>query len=207
MASNLITNSEKFISLSATAQALYFHLKANVMDDSYVDNPDAFYARINASEEHLNELLNAMFIIRFGRGVIVIDNWRLHAAISADFPHIEKDILAEDVSGQIEMVFKPNGIASGSDKKSDEAKLKADFEVIYDSYPKKVGRTKAFARYKTWVTSGRRVNGRNKRLTNSIIWDAIAAYKKHMEDTETDLKYYKNFDTFMGDSILDYVEE
>lgn len=85
--------------------------------------------------------------------------------------------------------------------------LERNFKIIYDSYPKKRGRTDAFKRYKAWVTNGRKVNGKNVKLTNRQIWDAIALYKKQMEDKETDLQFYKNFDTFMGDSILDYVME
>ena len=93
------------------------------------------------------------------------------------------------------------------DKKLQEEKLRNDFDTLYKSYPKKVGKTKAFPRYKAWVTNGRKVNGKNVKLTNRQIWDAIALYKKQMEDKETDLQFYKNFDTFMGDSILDYVME
>lgn len=94
-----------------------------------------------------------------------------------------------------------------TDKSAIDEQLKADFETLYKSYPKKAGKTKAFPRYKAWVTNGRKVNGKNVKLTNRQIWDAIALYKKTMEDKETDLQFYKNFDTFMGDSILDYVME
>lgn len=94
-----------------------------------------------------------------------------------------------------------------TDKSTNDEQLKADFDTLYKSYPKKVGKTKAFPRYKAWVTNGRKVNGKNVKLTNRQIWDAISLYKKQMEDKETDLQFYKNFDTFMGDSILDYVME
>lgn len=104
--------------------------------------------------------------------------------------------------------IKNNNICPKSlDKSKQEEQLRADFDTLYSSYPKKVGKTKAFPRYKAWVTSGRKVNGKNVKLTNRQIWDAIALYKKTMEDKETDLQFYKNFDTFMGDSILDYVME
>lgn len=94
-----------------------------------------------------------------------------------------------------------------TDKSANDEQLKTDFDTLYKSYPKKVGKTKAFPRYKAWVTNGRKVNGKNVKLTNRQIWDAIALYKKQMEDKETDLQFYKNFDTFMGDSILDYIVE
>lgn len=90
---------------------------------------------------------------------------------------------------------------------SESEELKNNFDIIYKSYPKKVGKTKAYSKYVAWVTKGRKVNGRNVKLTNKQIWDAIANYKRGMEAKETDLQFYKNFDTFMGDSILDYIVE
>lgn len=85
--------------------------------------------------------------------------------------------------------------------------LEKNFEIIYKSYPKKKGRTEAFKRYKAWVTVGREVNGRRKKLTNRQIWDAISKYKTELETKNTELEYYKDFSTFMGNSILDYLEE
>lgn len=92
-------------------------------------------------------------------------------------------------------------------KENKDERLKKDFQIIYDSYPKKVGKTKGFGRYKLWVTTGKVVNGSRRKLTNKQIWNAIQKYKAKMEQEDTELQYYKNFDTFMGDSILDYVEE
>ncbi len=83
--------------------------------------------------------------------------------------------------------------------------LEKNFKIIYDSYPKKVGKTNAFKRYKLWVTTGKVVSGKRVKLTNRQIWIAIQKYKQKMENEETELQYYKNFDTFMGDQILDYV--
>lgn len=89
----------------------------------------------------------------------------------------------------------------------DEDKLKKDFEIIYQRYPKKVGKTEGYKRYKAWVTNGRRVNGHCIKLTNKQIWSAMIKYIKEMEDANKSLEYYKQFDTFIGNSILDYVED
>ena len=85
--------------------------------------------------------------------------------------------------------------------------LENNFNIIYKSYPKKVGKTKAFEYYKAWVTKGRDISGVRYHLTNKQIWDAIAKYKHRLEQENTDLQYYKNFDTFMCKAILDYVED
>lgn len=83
--------------------------------------------------------------------------------------------------------------------------LKKNFEIIYKSYPKKVGKTKAFESYKAFVTTGKVVNGTKHKLTNRQIWSAITRYKRQLEQNETEKQFIKNFDTFMNKAILDYV--
>ena len=81
-----------------------------------------------------------------------------------------------------------------------------DFEVIYQSYPKKkAGKQKALKYYLGWTSSkGRYVNGRYVKLTNRQVWFAVQNYLKLNEDTEQ--QFLKNFDTLMN-QILDYVED
>lgn len=94
------------------------------------------------------------------------------------------------------------------DESSDLMKeLEKNFQILYDSYPKKKGRTEAFSRYKLWVTTGKEVNGKKVKVTDRQIWKAIAKYKREKEEKETDLQFYKNFDTFLGKQLLDYVDK
>lgn len=81
----------------------------------------------------------------------------------------------------------------------------SDFEKIYDIYPKKRGRTKAFSNYCSWL-KGRVVNGKRKKLTNREMYIAVRNYIRQQEESKTELEYYKNFDTLMGNQLLDYVE-
>lgn len=81
----------------------------------------------------------------------------------------------------------------------------SDFEKIYAIYPKKRGRTKAFANYCSWL-KGRSVNGKRRKLTNREMYLAVHAYVEQQKEHETGLEYYKNFDTLMGSQLLDYVE-
>lgn len=98
----------------------------------------------------------------------------------------------------------PEPHESNSDK---EAQLVKDFEIIYGLYPKKRGRTAAFANYKLWVGKGKNVGGRKYRLTNRQIYLAVKKYIRQQEDAgQDDLQYWKNFDTLMGRQLLDYVE-
>ena len=88
-----------------------------------------------------------------------------------------------------------------------EDQLKKDFEIIYGIYPKKKGKTVAFANYKLWVGNGKDVGGKRYKLTNRQIYLAVKRYIKQQEEAgQDDLQYWKNFDTLMGRQLLDYVE-
>lgn len=92
--------------------------------------------------------------------------------------------------------------------KVDHNRLSQDFEIIYAIYPKKVGRTVAYANYKTWVTTGKKLAGRTIRLTNRQIYKAVRNYvNQQREAGHDDLQYWKNFDTLMGRQLLDYVDD
>lgn len=88
-----------------------------------------------------------------------------------------------------------------------EAKLLHDFEIIYALYPKKRGKTVAYANYKQWVGKGKDVGGKKYRLTNRQIYLAVKKYIRQQEEAgQDDYQYWKNFDTLMGRQLLDYVE-
>ena len=92
------------------------------------------------------------------------------------------------------------------EKKSSNDEVQKNFKIIYDSYPKKVGKSRGFDLYKGWL-KGRDISGRKVKLDNKQIWDAISRYKHQIEQNGTELQYVKNFDTFMNKAILDYVED
>lgn len=89
-----------------------------------------------------------------------------------------------------------------------EEQLLNDFEIIYALYPKKRGKTVAFANYKQWVSkTGKDVGGKRYRLTNRQIYLAVKKYIRQQEEAgQDDYQYWKNFDTLMGRQLLDYVE-
>lgn len=93
---------------------------------------------------------------------------------------------------------------SSTNRQNDE--IEKNFQIIYDSYPKKVGKARGFDLYKGWL-KGRDVSGRKIKLTNKQMWLAIEKYKHQLEQDGTDKQYIKQFDTFMCKAILDYVED
>lgn len=92
-----------------------------------------------------------------------------------------------------------------NNKLNEKEELEKNFKIIYDSYPKKVGKTAGYELYKQWI-KGRDILGNKIKLTNRQIWSAIARYKKQIEEDGTEKQYIKQFDTFMRKPILDYIE-
>ena len=88
-----------------------------------------------------------------------------------------------------------------TDEENEE--LVKNFEIIYNSYPKKVGKASGFKVYKQWL-NGRNIDGTKIKLTNRQMWYAIAKYKRYIEKEEMEPQYIKQFDTFMR-NILDYI--
>lgn len=84
---------------------------------------------------------------------------------------------------------------------------KNDFEIIYGIYPKKAGRSKAFEHYRSWL-KGRKINGEVTRLSNRQMYSAVKKYVfMKQEEGQDDLKFWKNFDTLMNKSLLDYIPQ
>ena len=79
-----IIDSDAFLDMPLSAQALYFHLCMRADDDGFVNSPKRIAKLINASDDDLKILLMKRFILVFESGVIVIKHWRMHNTLKSD---------------------------------------------------------------------------------------------------------------------------
>lgn len=79
-----IIDSDAFLEMPTSAQALYFHLNMRADDDGFVNNPKKITRYVGAAEDDLKLLLLKRFIIGFDSGVIVIKHWRMHNTLRMD---------------------------------------------------------------------------------------------------------------------------
>lgn len=84
MFSKSVIDSDAFMDMPLSAQALYFHLAIRADDDGFLGNPKMVMRMICASEDDLKLLIAKNFIITFGSGVIVITHWKMHNYIRTD---------------------------------------------------------------------------------------------------------------------------
>lgn len=79
-----IVDSDAFLDMPLSAQALYFHLSMRADDEGFVGNPRRIKAMIGASEDDLKLLILKRFVLTFQSGVLVIKHWRIHNYIQND---------------------------------------------------------------------------------------------------------------------------
>ena len=84
MFSKAITDSDEFLDMSLTAQALYFHLGMAADDDGFVNNPRKIRRMVGAQDDDLKLLIAKHFLIPFESGIVVIKHWRINNYIRND---------------------------------------------------------------------------------------------------------------------------
>lgn len=84
MFSKDIVDTDEFITLSHSAQVLYFHLSMNADDDGFVSNVLKTIRVLQCSQQDLNDLIGFGFLIPFPSGVMVITHWKINNFLRND---------------------------------------------------------------------------------------------------------------------------
>ncbi len=79
-----VLETDAFMDMPLTTQALYFHLNMRADDDGFIGNPKQIVRLIGASQDDLKLLIAKKFVLTFEDGVIVIKHWRMHNTLSAN---------------------------------------------------------------------------------------------------------------------------
>ena len=82
-----VLETDAFLDMPLSAQALYFHLSLRADDDGFIGNPKRITQNIGASIDDLRILIAKRFVLTFEDGVIVIKHWRMHNYIQKDRFH------------------------------------------------------------------------------------------------------------------------
>lgn len=84
MFAKTIIDSDAFLDMPLSSQALYFHLSMRADDDGFINNPKKIQRMVGASEDDLKLLIAKNFIIPFESGIVVIKHWKIHNYIRND---------------------------------------------------------------------------------------------------------------------------
>lgn len=82
-----VVNTDKFLDMPATTQALYFHLGMNADDDGFVASPRRIAKMLGCGDDELKLLLSKEYLIAFDNGVVVITDWNINNWVRPDRKH------------------------------------------------------------------------------------------------------------------------
>lgn len=125
MFAKTIVDSDVFVDMPLSTQALYFHLSMCADDEGFINNPKKIQRMIGASDDDLKILIAKRYVLVFDSGVIVIKHWKIHNYIQKDR---FKSTIYEDEKALI--MTKENG--SYTEKKDDGYKM--DTKCIQNGY-------------------------------------------------------------------------
>lgn len=166
-----VVDTDKFLDMPTSTQALYFHLGMHGDDDGFVSSPKKIARAAGCGDDDLRLLAAKDFIIPFDSGVVVITDWKINNTLKNDryrgtIWEAEKAKIYEERSGRFALgtnLEPQHNITEHNktepSKTEDRAAGKppvvsAEFEKFWSAYPKKVGKQaakKAFSRVKVPV--------------------------------------------------------
>ncbi|ACD24249.1 replication initiation protein [Clostridium botulinum B str. Eklund 17B (NRP)] len=84
MFSKTIIDSDAFLDMPLSTQALYFHLSMRADDDGFLNNAKKIMRLICANQNDYDLLLAKRFTIQFDDGICVIKHWRINNYLRKD---------------------------------------------------------------------------------------------------------------------------
>ena len=133
-----IVDTDAFLEMPLSTQALYFHLVMRADDEGFIDNPKRIMRLIGCQDDEMKVLIAKRFILIFESGVIVIKHWLIHNTIRMDrFNQTvytdEKSLLSikenkayTDNGNQLVTKWQPNGNQMETQVKLSKVKLSKD---------------------------------------------------------------------------------
>lgn len=79
-----VINTDDFMEMPLTAQALYFHLGMRADDDGFISSPRQIMKAVECKQDDMKVLVSKGYVIPFENGIVVIRHWKQHNYIQKD---------------------------------------------------------------------------------------------------------------------------
>lgn len=230
MFSKQIIDSDAFLEMPLSTQALYFHLSMRADDDGFLNNAKKVMKIIGANQNDYDLLVAKSFIIQFSDGICVIKHWRINNYLRKDrytetIYQEEKAMLTMQPNGRYslkdsirEMDDFPVGIplVDRSDTQNRIEKNREEKNSIYsaeklhdeqslDDFFESIWKLYPIKKGKGQVSTSR------KKALQKIGYDQIGRcvdrFLKDMSDSGRDRKYWMHGSTFFNSGYVDYLDE
>lgn len=230
MFSKQIIDSDAFLEMPLSTQALYFHLSMRADDDGFLNNAKKVMKIIGANQNDYDLLVAKSFIIQFSDGICVIKHWRINNYLRKDrytetIYQEEKAMLTMQPNGRYslkdsirEMDDFPVGIplVDRSDTQNRIEKNREEKNSIYsaeklhdeqslDDFFESIWKLYPIKKGKGQVSTSR------KKALQKIGYDQIGRcvdrFLKDMSDSGRERKYWMHGSTFFNSGYVDYLDE
>jgi hypothetical protein len=142
-----VVDTDKFMDMSASAQALYFHLGMHGDDDGFVASPKKIARATGCNDDDLRLLASKGYVIPFESGVIVITDWTVNNTLKNDRYHetiytAEKAALTQDDAGRyhfgtnMEAIWNQTGTNSEPNRNQTGTNLEPEHNITEHSLTK-----------------------------------------------------------------------
>lgn len=189
MFAKTIIDSDAFIDMPLSTQALYFHLSMRADDDGFINNPKKIQRMIGATDDDLKLLIAKRFIIPFESGIVVIKHWKIHNYIRNDrykpTVYEEEKKLIETKDNGVYTEVETNGMQN--DNGMYTTGIPSDNQVVYQT--------------ETQVSVGKDKLGEDRSVQGSVAAGAGTAAAAN------DGKTLKRIDGSLGRSVVFLTDE
>lgn len=138
-----VIDTDKFMDMPLSAQALYFHLGMHGDDDGFVGSPRKIARTAGCNSDDLKLLAAKGYIIPFESGVVVITDWNINNTLKNDRYHptiytAEKSLLVSDCTGRLALgtSAEPTRNQSVANSESEHNPTKPNKEIGADKPPR-----------------------------------------------------------------------
>lgn len=130
MFSRDIVDTDLFLDMPGSTQALYFQLGMRADDDGFVASPKKITTLVGCNADDLKLLIAKGFLIQFGSGIVVVTHWKINNYLRSDryrptVHKTEKEMLIDSDSGyRLSTVGIPSDIPDGYQRDTQYRKVK-----------------------------------------------------------------------------------
>lgn len=187
MFAKTIIDSDAFLDMPLSTQALYFHLSMRADDDGFVNNLKKIQRMLGCSDDDIKILLAKNFVIPFDGGVCVIKHWRVHNYIQKDrykptvYRELKDKLSIKDNGGysmdtecihDVSILEAQVRLGKDSLGKDKDIRVIVGFDEFWNIYDKKVGKPNA---QKEWAKAN---------IDNNLLKTVVEQAKKYAQTTE-----------------------
>ena len=193
MFSRELVESDDFLDLPLSAQALYIHICMEADDDGFVNNANRIRRVVGATQEDYQTLFDRGYLIQMSNGLVVVAHWRICNTIRKDR---RKPTVYQSEYKKLKICDNVYMLDSKGEKQAQpvtsilQEKTVQKFEEFWKAYPRKEHRALTEQEYSVLIMQG---------ISEDMLIASAKAYAKDKQDTEP--KYLNCPDTWLHKGI------